>query len=203
MSQQRPRGSRPSMPMPNTGTMGAVVAVVALVLGFLILRDVRNDGGSTVTPGGNTDQPSNTTAPADPNNATPTTPPPFNRGSFKIQVANSSGIAGSAGKLTTDLQAVNFVVQPALNVAPGTPKRAKTGVFYLAGCEQGAADVVAVLGGNVDTGAMPSPVPLETGSLGEACVLILLGQDLSNKPLPGVTGTPNGGAATTTVPPAG
>ncbi len=203
MSQQRPRGSRPSVSLPNTGTMGAVVAVVALVLGFLILRDVRNDGGSTVTPGTNTDQPSDTAAPADPNDATPTTPPPFNRGSFKIQVANSSGIAGSAGTMTTNLQAVNFVVQPALNVAPGTPKRAKTGVFYLAGCEQAAADVVSVLGGNVDTGAMPSPVPLETGSLGEACVLVLLGQDLSNKPLPGVTGTPNGGAATTTVPPAG
>lgn len=193
MSNPRPRAPRPAMSMPNTGTMGAVVAVVALVLGFLILRDVRNDGGYVADPG-KTD----TTVPSDPNNTAPTTAPPFNRGSFKIQVANASGIAGSAGAMTTNLQAVNYVVQPALNVAPGTPKRQRTGVFYLAGCEQAAADVVSVLGGNVDTGAMPSPVPLETGTLGEACVLVLIGTDLSNKPLPGVTGTPYGGAATTT-----
>jgi hypothetical protein len=68
----------------------------------------------------------------------------------------------------------------------------------VAGCEAAARDVAAVLGGNVEIGAMPSPVPLETGNLGEACVLILLGTDISNKPLAGVVGAPNGGAATTT-----
>ncbi|MEY4365872.1 MAG: hypothetical protein RLZZ305_1216 [Actinomycetota bacterium] len=196
MSQQRPRGSRPTMAMPNTGTMGAVVAVIALILGFLILRDVRNDGGATVSPGGTTVD----TVPAGGNGdpAATTTVPPFNRGAFKIQVANASSIAGSAGDMTTKLQDQNFVVQPPLNVAPNTPKREKTGVFYLAGCESGAADVSAVLGGNVETGAMPSPIPLETGSLGEACVLVLLGTDLSMKPLQGVVGAPNGLVATTT-----
>lgn len=203
MSQQRPRGgTRPSMPMPSTGTMGAVVAVVALILGFLILRDVRNDGGSTVTPGqGSTE----TVAPGvttDPN--VTTTAPPMNRGNFTIQVANSSGIAGSAGDLTTKLQDENFNVYPALNVAPGTPKREKTGVYYVAGSEANAQLVAQVLGGNVEIGAMPSPIPLETGSLREATVLILLGTDLSNKPLQGVVGAPNGQAATTTTaPPAG
>ena len=174
-----------------------MVAVVALVLGFLILRDVRNDGGSTVTPG------DNTTASVAPGDTTPaagatTTTAPLNRGGFSIQVANASGIAGSAGDMTTKLQAVNFVVQPALNVAPGTAKREKTGVFYTTGCEANAQEVAAVLGGNVEIGVMPSPVPLETGSLKEACVLILLGTDLSMKPLAGVSGTPYGGAATTT-----
>jgi hypothetical protein len=197
MSQQRPRGSRPAMAMPNTGTMGAVVAVIALILGFLILRDVRNDGGATVTPGGGNT--TDTVAPGDTTNpAVSTTAPPLNRGGFKIQVANASGIAGSAGDMTTKLQEQQFVVQPALNVAPGTAKREKTGVFYLAGCETAAADVAAVLGGQVEVGAMPSPVPLETGTLGEACVLVLLGTDLSMKPLPGVVGAPNGLVATTT-----
>ena len=196
MSQQRPRGSRPAMAMPNTGTMGAVVAVIALILGFLILRDVRNDGGTTVAPGGSTAETVPSGGSVDP--AATTTTPPFNRGGFKIQVANASSIAGSAGDMTTKLQDQNFVVQPPLNVAPNTPKRERTGVFYLAGCESAAADVSAVLGGNVETGAMPSPIPLETGSLGEACVLVLLGTDLSMKPLQGVVGAPNGLAATTT-----
>lgn len=197
MSQQRPRGSRPSMPMPASGTAGAVVAVVALVLGFLILRDVRNDGGSTVTPG------EGATATVAPGDTTPaagatTTTAPLNRGGFTIQVANSSGIAGSAGDLTTKLQAQNFVVQAALNVAPGTAKREKTGVFYTTGCEANAQLVADVLGGDVEIGVMPSPIPLETGKLGDACVLVLLGTDLSMKPLKGVSGTPYGGAATTT-----
>ena len=199
MSQQRARGSRPSMPMSSSGTAGAVVAVVALVLGFLILRDVRSDGGSTVTEG--TPTPTAATGDTVPAGATTTTPP-LNRGGFTIQVANASGIAGSAGDLTTKLQAQNFVVKAALNVSPGTAKREKTGVFYATGCESNAQLVASVLGGNVELDVMPSPIPLETGSLGDACVLILLGTDLSFKPLS--NGTPYGGVGTTTtVPPAG
>jgi hypothetical protein len=48
---------------------------------------------------------------------------------------------------------------------------------------------------------MPSPIPTETGSIGEACVLILLGTDLANKPLQGIVGGGEGQAATTTVAP--
>ncbi len=48
MSQQR---QRPTLPSPSAGTLGAVVAVVALVLGFLILRDVKNSGGTTAPVG--------------------------------------------------------------------------------------------------------------------------------------------------------
>jgi hypothetical protein len=44
---------------------------------------------------------------------------------------------------------------------------------------------------------MPSPVPLETGTLGDACILILLGTDLAGKPLPSV-GAGNGDASTAT-----
>jgi len=99
------------------------------------------------------------------------------------------------------LQQYGFVVQPAKNVAAGTAKRQTTGVFYLAGCETASQKVAEVLGGNVEVAAMPSPVPLETASLGEACVLILLGTDLSGKPLQGVVGAGSGAAATTTLPP--
>lgn len=198
MSQQRPRTSRPSLPSASNGTLGAVVAVVALLLGFLILRDVRADGGgATITtnpptetvPGGGT---------VDPGSPTTTV---FSINGFKIQVANASGIAGSAGELTLALQKAGYVVQPATNVAAGTAKRSRTGVFYLSGCETNAQNVADVLGGDVDQAAMPSPIPTETGSIGEACVLIMLGTDLSNKPLQGLVGSGSGQAATTTVPP--
>lgn len=197
MSQQRPRSSRPSLPTASSGTLGAVVAVVALLLGFLILRDVQADGGSaTIT----TNEPTETVpggGTADPNVSTTL---PFSINGFKIQVANASGLAGSAGELTLNLQKAGYVVQPAANVAAGTAKRSKTGVFYLAGCETNAQNVVDVLGGDVDLTAMPSPVPTETGTIGEACVLILLGTDIANKPLQGIVGGGEGQAATTTLP---
>jgi hypothetical protein len=47
---------------------------------------------------------------------------------------------------------------------------------------------------------MPSPIPTETGTLAEACVLIMLGTDLAGKALQGVAGG-NGAAVTTTAPP--
>ena len=198
MSQQKPGARRPSLSSPSTGTLGAAVAVVALVLGFLILRDVRGDGGAATGPVGTPD-PNATLAPGetvDP--AAPTTLAPFSINGFKIQVANASGLAGSAGDMTTKLQDQGYVVQVAMNVAAGTAKRMKTGVFYLAGCEAASQNVATVLGGAVEVAAMPQPIPVETGSVGEACILVLLGTDLANKPLAGVVGGGRGSAATTT-----
>jgi hypothetical protein len=198
MSQQKPGARRPSLSSPSTGTLGAAVAVVALVLGFLILRDVRGDGGAATGPIGTAD-PNATLAPGatiDP--SAPTTLPTFSINGFKIQVANASGLAGSAGDMTTKLQDQGYVVQVAMNVAAGTAKRMKTGVFYLAGCEAASQNVAAVLGGNVEVAAMPQPIPVETGTVGEACILVLLGTDLANKPLAGVVGGGSGAAATTT-----
>jgi hypothetical protein len=169
-----------------------------LVLGFLILRDVRGDGGAATGPIGTAD-PNATLAPGatiDP--SAPTTLPTFSINGFKIQVANASGLAGSAGDMTTKLQDQGYVVQVAMNVAAGTAKRMKTGVFYLAGCEAASQNVAAVLGGNVEVAAMPQPIPVETGTVGEACILVLLGTDLANKPLAGVVGGGSGAAATTT-----
>lgn len=198
MSQQKSGARRPSLSSPSTGTLGAAVAVVALVLGFLILRDVRGDGGAATGPVGTPD-PNATLAPGatvDP--AAPTTLAPFSINGFKIQVANASGLAGSAGDMTTKLQDQGYVVQVAMNVAAGTAKRMKTGVFYLAGCEAASQNVAAVLGGTVEVAAMPQPIPVETGTVGEACILVLLGTDLANKPLAGVVGGGSGSAATTT-----
>ena len=190
MSQQR---QRPSLPSPSTGTLGAVVAVVALILGFLILRDVKDSG--TASPAG-TNAPAITTP--DGGTVAVTTTLPFSINGFKIQVANASGLAGSAGAMTVLLQNQGYVVQAALNVPPGTAKRKKTAVFYLAGYESAAQNVAAVLGGNVEVAVMPQPIPVETGTIGEAGILVLLGTDLANKPLAGVVGSGNGSAATTT-----
>lgn len=197
MSQQRSSRPRGTMPSASNGSLGVIIAVIALALGFLVLKDVRGGGSDTGAIDGGTDS----TDVTDTGGGTTTTTFPLDIGGFTIQVVNASGLAGSAGKMTNDLQALNFVVRPALNAAPGTAKSSKTGVYYLTGCEAAAQRVATVLGGNVTVGTMPSPIPTETGNLAEACVLIMLGTDLANKPLQGVSGG-NGAAVTTTTSPA-
>ena len=64
-----------------------------------------------------------------------------------------------------------------------TQKQTVTVVYYLLGSETVAAAVAKELGG-VAVAAMPEPVPTETGKLGEASVLILLGTDIAGIPLP-------------------
>ncbi|GDX27978.1 hypothetical protein LBMAG13_04020 [Actinomycetes bacterium] len=194
MNQPKSRGPRSSFPMPNNATLGALVAVVAVILGFLILKNVSSDVGSgSVAPPVDTTETTTTVDPAAPPVVTVPTVT-----AFKVQIANASGVAGSAGKLTLEMQSLGYVTQPALNVAPGTPKRQITGVFYLAGCEANAQNVAERLGSSPEVGAMPTPVPLETGTLREACVLILLGTDIAGKTLPGATAAGNGTATTDT-----
>ena len=185
MNQDQRRPRRPAAPArPNlNSTTSIVVAVAAVILGFLILRDINGDNSSTANP---TDagiaQPTDTAAPTDtiPVETTVATTIPLTN--FKVQIANASKVPGSAGELTTALQGRGFIVQPATNASEITPKQTQTVVYFIPGSEVAAARVAAELGG-VTTAAMPAPIPTESGELGEATVLILLGTDLAGKPL--------------------
>ena len=198
MSQERRRPVRAPQPRSTSNsTLSIVIAVLAVVLGFFILRDIRADGTSEpstqdTTP---TEVVPEETIPVD-TTAAPTIP----LTSFKVQVANASKISGSAGQLTTELQGRGFIVQPALNANDATPKQSTTVVYFLPGSEAQAALVAAELGG-VATAAMPSPIPTDSGNLGEASVLILLGTDIAGKPLgtPVPTAPPATAAPETTV----
>lgn len=160
--------------------LSVLVAVLAVALGYFILNDVTSGGAApTIAP---IVVEATTTIPIEtiPVETTPTTLPYT---AFKIQIANASKVAGSAGQLTTELQSRGFIVQPALNSSEITPKLNSTVVYFLPGSEEAAAVVAAALGG-VATAAMPTPIPTETGGLSEATILILLGTDLAGKPLP-------------------
>jgi LytR cell envelope-related transcriptional attenuator len=176
--QRRPRREPVSRGSSINSTMSIVVAAVAVLLGFLILRDIR--GGSTTAPavdGGETTTSVSDTIPVE---TTVAVTIPLT--AFKIQVANASKVSGSAGQLTTELQGRGYIVQPAVNASEITPKQTATVVYYLPGSEGQAALVAAELGG-VATAIMPAPIPTEGGKLGEASVLILLGTDVAGKPL--------------------
>lgn len=182
MSQEQ-RRPRPA-PEPRGGSVNSLlsiaVAVLAVLLGFFILRDLRNDtsiAGPESMP--SEESTAETTVEQIP---VETTVAPVVLTAFKVQIANGSGVSGSAGLLTTEMQGRGYIVQPAINKSEITPKQTVTVVYYLLGSEAPAAQVARDLGG-VATSPMPTPIPTETGSLGEASVLILLGTDLAGKPL--------------------
>jgi hypothetical protein len=161
--------------------LSIAVAVLAVLLGFFILRDLRNDTSVASPDAVQTDESATQettveTIPVD------TTAAPVVLTAFKVQIANASGVSGSAGLLTTEMQGRGYIVQPAINKSEITPKQTVTVVYYLLGSEAPAAQVARELGG-VATSPMPTPIPTETGSLGEASVLILLGTDVAGKPL--------------------
>jgi len=185
MSQEQSRPRRAPSDRRSTGgttnvnsTLSIIIAVLAVLLGFFILRDIRNDqsGQSQVADTETTLDPTQTTLGEVPVETTVVLT------SFKIQIANASGISGSAGQMTTELQGRGYIVQPAINKSEITPKQTVTVVYYLIGSEQYAAAVANELGG-VGIAAMPEPIPTETGKLGEATILILLGTDLAGRPL--------------------
>lgn len=180
-------------------SLSIIVAAVAVLLGFFILRDISADNTSAPADnGGETTETVPGENVTEETIAVETTVAPLPLTSFKVQVANASKVAGSAGQLTTELQGRGYIVQPAVNSSEITPKQTVTVVYYLAGSEAAAAQVAAELGG-VATAPMPAPIPTESGGLGEASVLILLGTDVAGKPLAAPVATVPPAATETTV----
>jgi hypothetical protein len=179
-------------------TLGIIVAAIAVLLGFLILRDINRDRDGGVATGPVETQPASTDeVPTDTTDvvvSTTTLP----RTGYKVLVANASGVSGSAGQMSTALQAEGFIVQqPATNAAETVGKQTVTVVYYVPGFESGAAAVSQVLGG-VATQPVATPPPVESGDLGEATVLVMLGTDLAGKLLPGALPTADPAVTETT-----
>ena len=85
-------------------TLSVIVAAIAVLLGFLILRDVnrdRDDVSAPITTEAAIVDPSGevTVAPTE----TTTLP----RSGFKVLVANASGVTGSAGQMSTAVRTIH------------------------------------------------------------------------------------------------
>lgn len=180
------RGGRQAAAGVSVSTsLSVIVAAIAVLLGFLILRDINRDrpvgdavggGGAGVTEDSITD---------DTGSASSVITLPVDRTGFKVIVANSSGVQGAAGQMTTALQAQQFVVSSPVNADDALGTLSTTVVYYVPGFEGQATLVADVLGG-VQIQPIPNPAPIENGgSIGEAVVLVMLGTDLAGKLLPG------------------
>jgi hypothetical protein len=103
--------------------------------------------------------------------------------------------------MSTALQSEQFIVTQPVNADVTIGKQSVTVVYYVEGYSSAATAVAEILGG-LKIEPVPTPAPVQDGSLGEAQVLIMLGTDLAGKLLPGALPTVPVEAATTTVAPA-
>ena len=160
-----------------------MLAVVAVVAGFLILRNITDDGGSSdggITAESTTpDTIDNTIA----DTTTSTTEPPLVTVGASVVVANASGVPGSAGRMSTELAAAGFEMAEATNA---TSSGLEESIVYYDPSITAAIDVagsVARVMGGLAVEAGPTPVPVEGASLNGAGVVVMLGSNQADKTL--------------------
>ncbi len=176
-------------PSPVGSTLSIVLALIAVVAGFLILQDLTDDGGSAgvaspgagVDPG--TDDATATTLP-DPevslptaSTTTTTTTVPLVTTGATVLVANANTVGGSAGAMSRTLELEGFEVAEPVNA---TGPNLQDSIVHFDPTVAGALDVansVAFVLGGLEVSEVPTPVPVEGGELDGAGVLLLLGDN--------------------------
>jgi LytR cell envelope-related transcriptional attenuator len=191
MSNEQP--SRPkrsgSGASPMGSTLAIVIAIAAVVVGFLILKNIRSDDDDSTAatiPATTTTDPLTAAT-----NPLPTEPPvtvftPTTTGA-KVLVANSSHANGVAGVLTTALQGQQFTMGVPTN---GATKELVTKIQYVDGdvAAEAVARSVAALMGVASVEILPTPAPLQDpATLLDNTVLVLLGDDKAGKTLEQMT----------------
>ncbi len=180
----------------------AAVGCCALLLGACGGGDDDDgaDGGSTTT----TTSPATSIAPITSPATTTTTPPTTTTlpplvlvtEGATVVVANASGVDGSAGRLTDKLSAVGFATGSATNSSEGQLNITK--IYYDPANEsaQAIANSVrdALGGGDIEVLELVIPAPTDTGEIGDASILVAMGNDTADKSLDELQGR---------VPPAG
>ncbi len=187
------RGTRRSARTGDSGspvgsTLSIVLAVIAVIAGFLILRAITDDdddaGGLTPTTNATTPGSGSTGdgSVAGSGTAPVVTEAPVAKNAATVVVANASGIGGSAGAMSTALAAAGYTM--------GTPGDASgenltaSVVYYVDGdaTAQAVAALVAADMGGLQVAPMPIPPPIQQG-MGSGTVLVMVGTDTANKPL--------------------
>lgn len=204
---------------PFGGALAIVLAVVAVVAGFLILRSLSDDGGSLAGPsagaddGGTDSADTTTTSSVAPLDTTTTTVPTLVVEGARVIVANASKVGGSAGAMTRQLETgPGFDMVEPTN-ASSTIDALDGSVIYFdttnTAAEAVANSLAEVLGGVGTIQPLTGTPPTENGTMGGAHVLFMLGKDKAGKtlaelnpetaavPSPGASGEATAGAEPT------
>jgi len=129
-----------------------------------------------------------------------TTVPDFVTEGAKLIVANASSVNGSAGRMTDALAIAGFSTGSATNSSEGQLETSK--VYYdpsNADAEAVANSIrVALGGGAIQVLEMSTPAPVDTGELGDAAIVVAMGNDIVDKTLEELQGLPPLADTTTT-----
>jgi hypothetical protein len=196
---------------PVSGGLAIVLAVVAVVAGFLILRSITNGGenaldppSSTLSPTGNTAEGTGGSTPGGATGSTvatlPTTSttPPIVVAGASVVVANANSVGGSATAMSRALETgPGFTMVAPVN-SSATVGDIESSVIYFVtdvpAAQQVATSLATVLGGVATIAPMPETPPTSDGSINGAGVLLMLGNDKAGKTLaelaPGAAGGP-------------
>lgn len=210
---------------PVSGALAIVLAVVAVVAGFLILSSLSGDSNEQAdfpVPGNTSDDDA---PPSDPDSTDPggsaaptlpttTTVPALQVDGASVIVANANGQGGSAGRVTTVLETgAGFTTVQATNSNSNVGELEASVIYYDATVP--AAQIVAdsvnrVLGGGLLVQPKPEVAPISDGDLRGAGVLLMLGKDHADITVdqlvlpdsaaatPAITNPPTGGTTPTT-----
>lgn len=153
--------------------------------------DDDSDSGSTtttlsptVTLGATTTTP---TAAATTTTPSTTTLPPLElvTEGASIVVANASGVDGSAGRMTDALGAVGFSTGDATNSSEGQIETSKIYYDPANAAAKAVADSLreALGGGDIEVLELAVPAPTDTGEIGDASIVLAMGNDTADKTL--------------------
>ena len=195
---RRPRVSDGGAPV--SGALAIILALVAVVAGYLILRSITDNGesaldfpasesgavsGSDDTADTADGDATATTVPIAP--TTTTTVPQIVTDGADVIVANANSVGGSAGQMKRALETgPGFTVVDAVNGSAAIGDVFDSAIYYDATNPQAQAvaeSLSEVLGGVSTVAPLSGTPPTDDGDLRGASVLLLLGDDIAGKTL--------------------
>ena len=175
---------------PVGSVLSIVLAVIAVVLGYIILRDLTDNssassgGGLDALPTVNSDAPADSFDVDAPSTeiTTTTTTIPFVTDGATVVVANGNNQGGSAGRMSDALEAASFIVG---NPTNGSSTVDASVVYYDPGvtAAKDVADSLARALGGIEVLPVTTPAPTVDGTMGDGRGLLLRGNDQVDRPL--------------------
>ncbi len=192
---------------PVSGALAIVLAVVAVVAGFFILRSISGDdekqfdlqsAGTGAPAGEGNNAPESTTPSSVVSTAPQSTTTTIVTDGATVVVANANGQGGSAATMATALEVAGFTMGDAMDASDATGNLEVTVIYYdpaQPAAQPVAESVNSVMGGGATVLPLPGGTPpVADGTIDGAGVLVMLGLDKANKTLEELS---TGGAGST------
>lgn len=177
---------------------GAVIIGLAVLVGFLLLRDL-DDGGGDIQVATQPDATAPSATDPLPTIATTTTTPIKAPKDVKVLVVNGTTVAGAAARVAQPLKVAGYNVLRAVDASPAIKAATKTSTVYYVTkeFEREAKALQSALALPATQPVVVVPTPPPAAEATTANVVIVVGPDLA-KAGPGATSTTVRGGVTTT-----